>query len=206
MDVSLLNFWIEKIDFYIQNDVLYITLYVPMFKTYYLQLTNDKNKILDFFGFDISIEYDKLSERNLFEYLCTSKNLSHNDITLLTIKDFIPSKLHRKFNEYLKNKYHINDTLYINFESTEKDWKQYAIKYFNKDKEYECYKSQYELFAKCKSCFKKLHLNESDKPKFFSFMMVYGIKNIIDVTDLELKSKWDVFDLMNWSSLEELYH
>ena len=113
LDIDLLNFWIEKLDLFIYEDALYAKLYAPFFGKYHFFLSNDKKEILDFFGYDITCEYDNMTEKNMFEYLCTSTKLSHNDIKLShPLKgDCLKTKTHVKFNTYLQNKYHIRDRL-----------------------------------------------------------------------------------------------
>lgn len=202
MDIELLNFWIDKLGFYIDNGTLNILLHVPFFGKYVISLSNNKREILNFFGFNVdNIEYDSLSERDTFEYLSTSTKLCHNDIQLCSlVKGPSPkNKQHAKYNEYLKKKYYMNDQLFIPNKRIE--WSKEAIAFFGKQKEYEIYISQCDIFTKIKKCFKTLNLTYVHIPAFHSFLMLYGIQNIIDYDDLHLNEKWNVFQNMNWSPL-----
>jgi len=79
MDLDLLNVWITNLGFEIKKDKLYLQLkahYKDPINFYVMYLSNNKDKILEFFGFDTSIDYDHLTEKNVFEYLCTSTKLN----------------------------------------------------------------------------------------------------------------------------------
>lgn len=73
LDFSLLNFWTGELHLDIRHEDLnkpprlYLglkaTIKDPVY-THVILLSNDKKQILDFFGFDTSIEYDLLSEQS----------------------------------------------------------------------------------------------------------------------------------------------
>lgn len=196
MNIELLNIWINDLGFYIKDDTLYLKLKVPLFRRYSLQLSLNKNDILDFFGFDATFEYDNMTERNQFEYLCTSTKLLPSDICHYTFKDFPNSKQHARFDEYLKKKYNAKQLLEPERKTI---WRKDAIRYFKKENEYDIYLSQCDMCLRAKKLSEKL--NVIDMSQFFAFIMLYGLKNIIEFDETTLFNKWDVFSHMNWSHL-----
>lgn len=182
MDLELLNFWIENLDFYIRDNTLKMRLYVPYFRNYIMELSSNKKDILDFFGFDTNIDYDALKEKDVFVYLCSSKKLCHTKLRLCSIKGPFPkNKQHSKFNQYLQTNYFVNDVFRIPQEmSSSIKWSKEAISFFKKDKEYDMYMAQYNMFLKLKLCFNKLTISNAHRPIFNAFLMLYGVKNVIN--------------------------
>lgn len=109
MDISLLNYYIKKLGFNIKNSDLILELEPyenGIVNKYQINLTCNKDKILDFFGLDNTVEYDKLNERNLWIYLISSKKLNEKHIKFDGFKGPHPkNKYHARFNEYLVRTY-----------------------------------------------------------------------------------------------------
>lgn len=205
MDFELLNFWINKLNLDIRHDYdygkekprLYILLKAyddDFLYTYVLLLSENKNDILEYLGFDTTIEYDKLTENNMFEYLCTSTKLNPANIQYCGFKGPCPKNtLHSKFNKYLLNKNYSKDNQkhVLNNEQ--------IITFFKKVNDYEEYKNKRSLMniVMCKN--KILH----GKHKEFSrFITVYGIISVSKMNDVELIEKWKDFNTENWSILK----
>jgi hypothetical protein len=198
MDFELLNLLINKIHLFIKdNNELFLELkafHHDPFHSYTIFLSNDKNKILEFLGFDTSIEYDKLSTKNMFEYLCTSNKLDYKLIKFFGFKGpHAPNRLQQNFNDYLINKKFTDLSNTTNIFNT-----KYIIEYFDKTNEYNDYKEKRNLYNNLIE--KKISLgNRHDQ--FYKFLIVHGIQNIINYNNDELINKWNTFCKENWSGL-----
>lgn len=212
MDVELLNFWVNNLRFHIEHDntnkepSLYLSLKVHKYDiidSHVILLSNNKNAILEFFGYDTSINFDKLTERNMFEYLCTSKKLHPCFIKYCNFKTRHPkNKLHSKFDEYLKKRYHCNDKIdIIDIKQERIIFLNNAISFFGKDKEYDEYKKKRNLLN---DVFKKMELIETATTDFRFFVLVYGIYQVAQMTDEEIKNNWSKFKSENWSGLRSI--
>jgi hypothetical protein len=209
MDFELLNFWINKIGLDIHNDLdnglyhpkLYLSLKAykddPVY-TYALLLSENKNDILRYLGFDTTVEYDKLSEKNTFEYLCTSTKLDPKYIWYCGFKGpHAKNKLHSKFNEYLKDKNYPKGKDHVQINVLD------AISFFGKESEYEEYKTKRALMD-CimqKKDILKQNGNDYNYSCFSRFITVYGIIPVTVMNDAELIEKWTEFKNQNWSCL-----
>lgn len=211
MDFELLNFWISKLHFNIHHEPnktpkLYVNLEAytgEPFYSYSLLLSNNKNDILKFFGFDTTIEYDKLSERNLFVYLTSSTKLKPENISYVSFKGpSAKNNKHSKFNKYLIKKYSPDHkTCSINYEIIEK-----AIKYFHREKQYQEYIEQKE-FLNCiesKKSIIKTYDNNYQK-NINRFLLLYGLSNISIMKDETLITLWDNFKKQNVSGLNSFF-
>jgi len=204
MDFELLNFWITKIKFNITDNVLYILLEscdIDIFNSCKFELSSDKKKILDFFGFDSTIDYDNLKPYNIYEYLCTSSVLLPQYITYCGFKGpHAKNTNHSKFNEYLLKRFPYDKThsQYSIYNDIDK-WKRYAIKYFNKNDDYELYKSNYnilnKLFEKKDKFVEKIKWNEYKK-----FICLHGILTIINWDDNKFNEEWDLYKKSLWGN------
>lgn len=210
MDLELLNFWINRLNFDYKNNQLFVLLPSndnDIFNTYCLKLSEDTKQILKFFGFDVTIKYDKLTLNNMFEYLCTSTKLDPRYIEYYGFKGpHSKNLIHAKFDKYLKNKNYPRDTR--NLEEDSNKLLQEAIIYFNKSEEFDKYKNHFNILNKL---FKqKDKLDKLDKlntyKDFKKFSVLYGIYNIINYDDDILKIKWQEFKSEHWSGLKYIIH
>ena len=200
MDLELLNFWINRLKFDYRHNQLFVLLPAyddDIFNTYCLKLSEDTKQILDFFGFDTTIKYDKLTLNNMFEYLCTSTKLDPRYIEYCGFKGpYSKNLIHSKFDKYLKNKNYPRDTK--NLESTANKLLNESIIYFKKSEEYNKYKKHFDILNKL---FKQKAKFENNIDDFRKFCVLYGIYNIINFDDNMLKTKWEEFKSENWSGL-----
>jgi hypothetical protein len=213
MDFELLNFWINKIGFDIRHDkvdehcYLYMSLKADkedFMNSYIILLSSNRDAILQFFGFDISIKYDSLSERNLFEYLSTSSILKPYYLKFCSFKGPRPkNKLHEKFNKYLLDKNYPQKDDNISIKQQSINFKNDAISYFGKEKEFLEYKEKRAIFD---SINQKKHYLMSNQPEqsyvdFTSFLAVHGIINVASMNEETLMITWDAFSKQNWSGI-----
>lgn len=211
MDFELLNFWIRKLGFNVRHDkidescYLYLSLKADkedFMNSHIVQLSSNKDEVLQFFGFDITVKYDSLSERNLFEYLCTSSILRPSYIQYSSFKGpRSKNKLHEKFNKYLldKNYQRQDDNITIKRQSIV--FKNDAISYFGKQQEFLEYKEKRKTFD---DIVKKRQYLKTSYPKhsytdFQLFLVVYGIINVAAMDENTFKTVWEDFSKQNWS-------
>jgi hypothetical protein len=212
MDFELLNFWIEKYNFTIINDndddinkgvKLYFRLKacnIDVMRSSKFILCTDKNKIIEFFGFDTTIEYDYLKQNNLYEYLCTSNKLSSRHITYRGFKGpHCKNREHEKFNTYLKKKFmtssHINDD-YSMISSHKRLWKNKALKFFDKEKLYNDYLDNTIILNKLFNISGELKIDFSD---FRRFVSLYGILNLLNWDNNKLNDEFNKFIESSWN-------
>ena len=111
------------------------------FGAYVICLTENKKHALAFLDYDTSVEYDLLTERNLFAYLDTSTRLSPEFIRYCGFKGpHAKNKLHERYNKHLIEEhggYKKNDNShYVRRHELSQKLKHAAISYFGKEKEY----------------------------------------------------------------------
>lgn len=225
MDFELLNFWIRSLNLDIRhekitnNPRLYISLKAytndPMY-AFVILLSEDRKSILTFLGFDTSIEYDKLTEKNIFEYLCTSSRLDPAFIKYCGFKGpHAKNRMHQKFNDYLvakkfRNSAKRDDDYFSQEKQAVNIYAQDAISYFGKEKEYIDYKEKRKLIDKVME--KKYYLRDNLKENgnnslslmidnFSQFITVYGIYHVSQMSFDEFETKWKDFINQNWSGL-----
>jgi hypothetical protein len=210
MDFELLNYWIHRLDFDIRKDKLYLQLKAcskDSLNGYIMFLSDDKNKILEFFGFDTTIEYDKLTEKNMFEYLCTSTKLSSGIIVYNGgfKGPYAKNALHKKFNNYLLTKEYFIERDYAKIYETRNAMVKEAIAYFDKMKDYEEYKSS-KLFIDSVMDKYKLLKTKTDTVwcDFERFIILYGAYRIAEMPEEEMFELWNNFRKQNWSGLVSL--
>jgi hypothetical protein len=186
MDLELLNFWINRLNFDFRRKQLFVIL--PAHERdpghcYCLLLSDDPDKILTFFGFDTSINYDKLSLNNQFEYLCTSTKLDPKFIDYCGFKGPTPkNRIHSKFDIYLKSKNYPKSMKYQdNSEILADQLLKEAIIFFDKSNEYESYKQQFTLLNNLMKQKRKL----PDNYDFNRFCLLHNIYTIINFDSSE---------------------
>jgi hypothetical protein len=200
MDLELINFWLRRHLLYIRNDSLYTELNAynddPL-HSYKLFLSNDKRKILEFFGYNIEVEYDNLKEINLFEYLCTSKKLDNDYIAYCGFKGpFAKNKQHKKLNDYLVKKSFEHKNNFPRDDTLQKE----AIIFFNVNMK--IYKFQYDLMNQIFD--KKIKLPQHSYEKLSNFLLLHGIDNFMKWSDEELLDKWNKYKNVDWKILDIL--
>lgn len=211
MDFELLNFWIHNIGFDIRHDkvdepcYLYLSLKADkedIMNSYIIKLSSNKDAILQFFGFDITIKYDDLTEKNLFEYLCSSSILKPSFITYCGFKGPHPkNKLHDKFNKYLVDKHYPQqqDNEYI--KQQRNVLRNDAITYFQKENDFSEYKAKCKIFDNILQ--KRKFLNASlAKPSYVDFnlfLLIHGMLNVAGMDIETFKNLWNDFSKQNWS-------
>lgn len=210
LDLELLNLWIHKLNFDIRNDRLYISLSAyskDICNSYIMPLSSDRNKILDFFGFDTTRDYDHMTDYNQFEYLCSSTKLDPIFISYFSFKGPGPkNNVESKFEKYLVNKNYTKFNYnkdYPNLDNVQSNLIKEAIEYFNKKDEYAQYMDQIQLLDKVMSIKDKLNLNGTkiQYGKFSKFLILHGIYNILEWDDETLNTRWRIFKKENWSGL-----
>lgn len=211
MDLDLINFWISDLKMSINENTLYLHLksykHDPIY-SYIIPLCSDKKNILSFLGFDASLEYDKMTIKNQFEYLCTSSKLNPKYISYLHFKGPGPKNMsHSKFNAHLLEKYKYIRPPQHDYDAIKQEaikWKSEALSYFNKDKEYKTYQYQYDIFERLEEARMKVHKSNKEGytyKDFERFMFLHGLTNIIKWDDEILLDRWVRFKNSNWSPL-----
>lgn len=213
MDFELLNFWIHSIGFNIKHDKLdepcYLYLLLKADKedimnSYIILLSSNTESILQFFGFDTTIKYDDLTEKNLFEYLCTSSILKPCNIKYCSFKGPHPkNKLHEKFNKYLMNKYYPQQHSDICVKQQRIVLRNDAISYFQKEKDFSEYKEKCKVFDNIlqKRKYLKATLPHFSFADFNLFLVIHGMLNVASMNMETLKTVWDDFSNQNWSGV-----
>ncbi len=207
MDLSLLNLWINNLNFDIQDNKLCIHLKAyseDICNTFILPLSKNKKDILDFFGFDTTIDYDNLKEKDMFEYLCTSHKLNPLFITYYGFKGpYAKSQIDAKFNKYLltKNYTHFDFRKHQGLlDKVQEELMNESIIFFKKEKAYNKYKIKYDLLDKVISIKEKIK-DKMSYGKFSKFIVLHGIFNVVKWDDEMINLKWDEFKNENWSGL-----
>lgn len=211
MDFELLNFWISKLGFDIKHDKLdepcrlYLSLQADkadFMNSHIIHLSSNKDAILQFFGFDNTVKYDSLTEKNLFEYLCTSSILKPFYIRYCSFKGPQPkNKLHEKLNKYLIDKNYPRRDFNIDIKQQTTNFKNGAISYFGKEKEYLEYKEKRKIFDEIaqKRHFLTTNYQKHSYMDFNLFLMIHGIINVASMDENTFKSVWEDFSKQNWS-------
>lgn len=153
------------------------------------------------FGFDTTIDYDKLTERNTFEYLCTSVRLKPWYISYCGFKSqHAKNKLHEKFNSYLVEKSYAKNPYDISFSQQHKNefrmYLQDAVSFFGKEKEYSLYKKNQKLLDcvyKKTELLKGMRVYHNERCKFKLFIGVHGVYKIAEMDDETFVKEWDEF-------------
>ena len=211
MDLELLNFWIRRLHYEVRGETLFINLSAfekDYMYSYALELSSDSKRILDFFGFDTSIEYDKLTLSNQFEFLCSSTKLNPHYITYSGFKWLHPKNhQHSKFNQYLVKRYYHKKYKYPveNIESNNFSCDE-AILFFQKEKEYRIYE-KHELLINTVLEKKFIIENESktNHKKFASqfnmFLLVHGMNSVSSWDNQKCIHEFQEFVKEKWSGL-----
>jgi hypothetical protein len=193
MDFELMNYFIEPLYMSIfHNSVdakprlsLFLEGYAEdvLGSSYCMCLTEDKQAILEFLGYDAIVSYDTLSERELFKYLCSSKHFKKpTDIKSCSFKGPRPkNKQHSRFHTYLTRKYpHI--TLQTDQKEQEIErFRTNALKYFHKEDAYDEYKTHYDILSKV------MLLNDRKGISYITlkqFVMLHGIHTLANQSNV----------------------
>jgi hypothetical protein len=211
MDFELLNFWIHKLGFDVRHDKIDETCYLYLslkadkedfMNSHIVQLSSNKDEVLQFFGFDVTVKYDNLTEKNLFEYLCTSSILKPSFIKYCSFKGPHPkNKLHEKFNKYLQDKNYLRQDDNITIKQQSTVLRNDAISYFGKQQEFLEYKEKRKIFD---DIVKKRQYLKTTYPKhsytdFSLFLVIYGIIDVAAMDETKFKNEWEDFSKQNWS-------
>jgi hypothetical protein len=202
-ELDLLNFWIEKLGFLIEENNLYLCLQACNldFGTHYkLFLCNDSRTILDFFGFDTSIDYLNLKAYNVFEFLCTTSKLEPSMIRYRGFKGpSAKNDKHAKFNDYLKHKF--ENAIQPSKDAachTQSIWMESAIQVFSKRYEYNLYIEQKSKVDTCIDKLKRFNPSFQDMSRFF---MLHGICSVCVWDEETLEKKWMLYQQEPWNVL-----
>lgn len=209
LNLSLLNFLIENIHMIIKNNTLYLLLKAcdnDYFNSYKIKLSDNSDEILKFFGYDITRDYNNMTEKNQFVFLTTSTKLKPELIKYIS-KGFkgpnrFYSKLEEKFNAFLKqeNYYRVNSN---DFDDQILEFRNDAIETFNIQDKYNIYKLQYTIMNKLMEQRKKI-MEKIPFGEFNHFVMIYSIYTIISSDDQKLLEMADEYNKLNWNFLKIL--
>lgn len=204
MDLELLNYWIKKMNFNIHEDTLYMSLEscdIDFCNTCKFVLSSNKNKILEFFGYDTTIDYDHLKSYNIYEFLCTSTKLLPNNIQYDGFKGpSAKNSEHVKYNKYLLQKYSDNKKYRIDDIENNKFIKKFnedAIKFFKKENNFELYKFNFNILNKLFK--KKENIEKINHSEFCKFVSLHGILTIIKWSDDKFYDEWDLYKKSLWN-------
>lgn len=213
MEFDLLNFWIENMNFFIKYKPEKTTLYIRLKSCKYDQmiscyfpLCSDKNKILDFFGYDSSLDYDHMKIYNQYEYLCTSTKLSHKDIKYCGYKGHSPkNKNHTEFNKCLLAKYREkkrNTDDYSVINAHKRLWQEKSIIFFNMESKYTKYIENRNILDEI---FIKKNILKANHTEFKKFVCLYGVLNIIKWDETTLQNNWNLFKIDEWNKTLSIF-
>ena len=206
MDISLLNYYIERIGFIIDDGKLFFVSKGndrDFSNSYRIFLTSDSRDMLKFFGYDVTIPYDKLSERDLWSYLTSSTMLTQTHLSLTN--DFkgprAKNKYHKRFSDFLRKQFG-SDYRQLDDKLTE-TWHRSAVSYFGIDNQYAEYLNQKKIVDKI---FYLYEINVSEKSidsykTLQLFVRLHGVRSIAAWDDDKFLEKWKEMLLENWSNL-----
>jgi hypothetical protein len=203
MDLELLNFWISELGMNIKGNTLSLHLKAcdhDCISSYLLELSNDKEHILSFLGFDTSRNYDNMTESNLFEFLCTSTKLHPRNITFCSFKGRHPKdKTHERFDKLLKKKFSEQSVFKLHSDECNNSWVSNAVTFFNKEPQYEKYLARKAMFNKLNTVRNSIpcpHLSG-----FSQFLLLHGMYNVLQWDDEKVQRRWKRFQSEEWSGL-----
>lgn len=205
--LELLNYWIHKLDMEICQDTLRLKLKAyknDCLNGFRLPLSKDPVKILAFLGFDTDVDYTKLTEKNLFEYLCTSTRLSPKFISYTGFKGpHAKSTQAKRFNDYLREKHYptsVDENDAHERRELAKKLRDHAIEFFEKEDDLIGYAQQHQLLTKVFEQKQKLPVHTMFD--FNKFIVLYGLKAIANMETSVLQTRWNKFTRTNWSQLD----
>lgn len=204
-ELDLLNCWIHNLSFMVNDDKLYLSLKASdndWLRCCNLFLSDNQKDILEFFGFDSSVDYLNLKSYNVYEFFCTTTKLTPHHISYCGFKGPHPkNQNHSKFNEYIKDKYKNLRTLEADRQevySQRATWLKDAIKFFSKENEYQKYLWQKSTIS---VAIKKLHTLHASFADMSRFILLHGIKRVVKWDEEVLKKKWQKFKNDEWNGL-----
>lgn len=207
LNLSLLNFWLENIDMYIKDNILYLLLKAcdrDCFKSYKIKLSDNSDEILKFFGFDITRDYHNMTKKNQFVFLTTSTKLKPELIKYISNGFKGPnrsySKLEEKFNAFLKEEYYLINPI-IDVVDKKLKFRNDAISTFHIQDKYEIYVLQYTIMNKLMEQRKKI-LEKIPYDEFTYFVMLYSIYTVVNSDDKKLLEMADEYNKLNWNFLK----
>jgi hypothetical protein len=213
MEFDLLIFWIENMNFFIKYSPEKTTLYIRLksckydqMRSCYFPLCSDKNKILDFFGYDSSLDYDHMKIYNQYEYICTSTKLSNKDIKYCGFKGpSAKNKNHANLNKYLLAKYHENKRNHLDnsiITAQKKIWLEKAIIFFNMESKYTKYIENQNILDEI---FIKKNILKANYTEFKKFVCLYGVLNILKWDETTLQNNWNLFNIDEWNKTLSIF-
>jgi hypothetical protein len=204
MDLELLNCWLRRYGMDISNNTLFVNLKEcknDVCHSYALKLSVNTKEILDYLGFDAKINCDALTLKNQYEYLCTSTKLCPNYIVYKGFKDTFKKKEHQHYDKYLRTKYSNLQRKDLTKQERRKFTKD-AIEFFGKETDYQLYKQQYKILTKFTEVLQPIHSLEeysfASKKRFVSY---FGVSQIVNMSEEEVKENYLSFVAQNWSGL-----
>lgn len=207
MDIDLLNYYIRKIGFKIENSSLTLELEpssYPLGYQYQIALSDNKKEILHFFGYDVTVNYDHLTEKNLFVYLSSSKSFNERHIRYDSFKVQSPkNSQHRKFNDFLvKNRKYKSEYISEDLEKLRNVWRDDAIKQFDISNEIERYRYEKNAVDKIMQMYNAAKIKSKVYRKFDFFIRYWGVNDVKDWDQKRFDSEWLKFQDENWSNLQ----
>lgn len=212
MDLELLNFLIADLDFVIERNGLYACVqgcYLYNWHKIKLFLSDDKKAVLDFFGYDTTVEYDSLTPNNLYVFLCDSSKLKPSDLKL-NLSHFkgggvrMYDRIFREFDHFLKGK-HYNSQAKHASDDTKQRWLEQAIEYFKKLPEYDSFQQKRsmidDVYRKGKRCWKHRD-GRGESNNYRRFVKVQGINTLSTLDSEEIERRWKEFKKDNWGILD----
>lgn len=205
-ELDLINFWIERLNFQIKDDKLFLRLKacnIDIMRSHLLLLSDNVNDILDFFGFDISIDYMHLKPYNIYEFMSTTVKLYPEYISYYGFKGPHPkNQNHVKFNDYLKQKFRdVFSNRDQSLETRQKEWMERAIEHFSKQNKYVTYLEQHDIIT---AVIKKMNIVAASFSHIKRFLMLHGLLRVKNWDDARVTKEWQRFQDEEWAGLRIL--
>ena len=209
LDLELLNLWINRLYFDIRGQTLYLSLKAfsddPCY-SYVLPLSSDRPRILEFFGFDTSRDYDHMTTFNQFEYLCSSSKLDPKYISYFSFKGPGPkNQSEAKFEKYLVSKryprFQYDSVEYAELHKHRVSLKKEGVSFFEKEAKYQRYLEQRKMLNSVIAVKNKLEGGKVLYGEFSKFLILHGMYNVLAWDVQTLEEKWLSFKTDNWSGL-----
>lgn len=196
MDLELLNYLVVKFEFVVSGDELSLVLPAcdeDKNNNCIFPLSNNADRILTFFGYDMSVNLNHLTEKSLFNYLVSSKKLIY-------VENLKPAKnaQHQRFAKFVKSHFETEDNP---TPESIRQMKDAAIAFFEKKREFQIYEYQYKMLQRALEVRDKL---KADEKTFSRFMKLHGMNTVIKADDEELFHRWSLFAVANWTLLDFL--
>ena len=198
LDLELLNVFITQFHMSILSDTLWIDLKAHSSdnsRMYTIKVSEDKAAILKFFGYDTTIEYDWLSKRNSFVYLCSSPILQKY---ILPCDNQYNTKKVQKFVEYIEETYNAKTKCATQAKHC---FINDAIEHFGLQEQYRAYKESYITLTETITMRKSIGMCSED---FMKMIKIHGLVNVSKWTREQLQDEYAIMKSQNWSGLWSL--